>query len=183
MEILCCYCHQQTSIHSHHALSLASGWIHASSKLTGFSLLMFTSLNSLYHWTVYYTLPNGLLCSHGLPISTIYLIHNVMVLLCSILVLLGSSSLVDTYDLATHTEIQNYLLYTKPLPEQILTVCEVFWHSPEGNFLANRVWCRYYVVSILTNIHKRHPIAHLLGRGMVCLLWIQGLTDILPQFD
>ena len=34
----------------------------------------------------------------------------------------------------------------------------------------------------VTNIHKRHPIACLLRWGMVCLLWIQHLMDILPQF-
>ena len=36
-------------------------------------------------------------------------------------------------------------------------------------------------VNFLTNIHKRHLIAHLLGRGMQCLLWIQHLIDILSQ--
>ena len=29
---------------------------------------------------------------------------------------------------------------------------------------------------------QRHPLGCLLGRGMVCLLWIQYLIDILPQF-
>ena len=47
---------------------------------------------------------------------------------------------------------------------------------------ANTVWCLYNVVNFLTNIHKRHSIAHLLGRGKGCLLWIQHLIDILPQF-
>ena len=42
--------------------------------------------------------------------------------------------------------------------------------------------CRYNAVNFLTNIHKRHPIARPLGRGMGCLLWIQHLIDILPQF-
>ena len=32
------------------------------------------------------------------------------------------------------------------------------------------------------NIHKRHPIARLLGRAMGCLLWIQPLIHILPKF-
>ena len=34
------------------------------------------------------------------------------------------------------------------------------------------VRCRYNAVNFLTNIHKRHPIAHPLGRGMGFLLWI-----------
>ena len=44
------------------------------------------------------------------------------------------------------------------------------------------VQCRYKAVNFLTNIHKRYPIARPLGRGMGCLLWIQHLIDILPQF-
>ena len=44
--------------------------------------------------------------------------------------------------------------------------------------------CRYngYAANFLTNIHKRHSTAHLLGQGFGCLLWIQHLIDILPQF-
>ena len=45
----------------------------------------------------------------------------------------------------------------------------------------NTVRCRYNVVTFLTNIHKRHPIARPLGRGMGCLLWIQHVIDTLPQ--
>ena len=41
------------------------------------------------------------------------------------------------------------------------------------------VWCRYNTVNFLKNNHKRHPIAHLIGQG---LLWIQDLIDILPEF-
>ena len=44
------------------------------------------------------------------------------------------------------------------------------------------VECCYNTVNFLTNIHKRHPIACTLGRGMGCLLWIHYLIDILPQF-
>ena len=44
------------------------------------------------------------------------------------------------------------------------------------------VRCRYNAVNFLTNIHKRHPIARPLGRGMGCLLWILHLVDILSQF-
>ena len=36
-------------------------------------------------------------------------------------------------------------------------------------------------VNFLANIQKRHPIARPLGRGMGCFLWIQHLSDILPQ--
>ena len=42
--------------------------------------------------------------------------------------------------------------------------------------------CHYNTVTFLQNIHKRYPIARLSGRGMRCLLWVQPLIDILPQF-
>ena len=48
--------------------------------------------------------------------------------------------------------------------------------------LWNTVRCRYNAVNFRTNIHKRHPIAHPSGWGMGCLLWIQHLIDMLPQF-
>ena len=35
--------------------------------------------------------------------------------------------------------------------------------------LSHTVQCRQTAVNFLTNIHKKHPIAHLLGRGMGCL--------------
>ena len=44
------------------------------------------------------------------------------------------------------------------------------------------VWCRYNAANFITNIHKRHPMARPLGRGMGCLLWIQHLIDIMSQF-
>ena len=34
----------------------------------------------------------------------------------------------------------------------------------------------------MTNIHKRHPMARPLGRGMGCLLWIKHLIDPMSQF-
>ena len=37
-------------------------------------------------------------------------------------------------------------------------------------------------VYFLTKIHKRHPITRPLEQGVGCLLWIQCLMDILPQF-
>ena len=45
-------------------------------------------------------------------------------------------------------------------------------HRPH---LPYTVRCLYNVVNFFINIHKRHPIARLLGRGMGCLLWIQCL--------
>ena len=43
------------------------------------------------------------------------------------------------------------------------------------------VQCRYNAVNFITNI-KKHPIARPFGRGIRCILWIQHLIDILPQF-
>ena len=48
--------------------------------------------------------------------------------------------------------------------------------------MVDTVRCCYNAVNFLTNINKRHPIAHPLGRAMGCLLWIRHLIDILPQF-
>ena len=48
--------------------------------------------------------------------------------------------------------------------------------------MSNTVRCHYKQGQFLKNIYKRHPIARLLGRGMGCLLWVQPLIDILPQF-
>ena len=42
--------------------------------------------------------------------------------------------------------------------------------------------CHYNVVNFLTNIEKRHSIAHPLGQIMRCLLWAQPLIDIMPEF-
>ena len=39
----------------------------------------------------------------------------------------------------------------------------------------------YNAVNFLTNIHKRHPIAHPIWRGTGCNLWIQPLINIVPQ--
>ena len=44
------------------------------------------------------------------------------------------------------------------------------------------VRCRYNAVHFLQNINERHPIARPPGRRMGCLLWVQSLIDILPQF-
>ena len=48
--------------------------------------------------------------------------------------------------------------------------------------ISHTVRCRYNAVNFITNIHKRHPMARPLGRGMGCLLWIQHLIDIMSQF-
>ena len=48
--------------------------------------------------------------------------------------------------------------------------------------VTSTVRCRYNAVNFVTNIHRGHPIARPLGRGMGCLVWSQHLTDILPQF-
>ena len=42
--------------------------------------------------------------------------------------------------------------------------------------------CHYNVVSFLKNPHKRHPIAHPLGRDMGCFFWIQTLIYIMSQW-
>ena len=51
-----------------------------------------------------------------------------------------------------------------------------------SHVISHTVWCRYNVVNFITNIHKRHPMARPLRRGMGCLLWIQHLIDIMSQF-
>ena len=56
------------------------------------------------------------------------------------------------------------------------------WRHCNGCAGMITVWCHYNMVNFLTKFHKRHPIAHLLGWGMACLLWVQHLIDILPQF-
>ena len=47
---------------------------------------------------------------------------------------------------------------------------------------ADAVRCRYNAVDFITNIHKRHPMARPLGRGMGCPLWIQHPIDNISQF-
>ena len=51
-----------------------------------------------------------------------------------------------------------------------------------SHVISHTVWCRYNAVNFITNIHKRHPMARPLRRGMGCLLWIQHLIDIMSQF-
>ena len=42
--------------------------------------------------------------------------------------------------------------------------------------------CCYNTVNFLINIHKRHPIGRPSGRAMGCLLWVQPLLDVVPDF-
>ena len=56
------------------------------------------------------------------------------------------------------------------------------WPHPLFSVFCNCNAARYNAVNFPTNIHQRQPIAHPLGRGIVCLLRIQHLIDILPQF-
>ena len=44
------------------------------------------------------------------------------------------------------------------------------------------MWCRYNAVNFLESIHKTHPVARPLRWGMGCLLWVQHLIDIPPEF-
>ena len=46
---------------------------------------------------------------------------------------------------------------------------------------AYTVQCSYNSVNFIQNSYKRHIIARPLGRGMVCLLWIQSLIYILSS--
>ena len=58
-----------------------------------------------------------------------------------------------------------------------------FLRFQDSNFyFTYTVRYRYNTVNLLTNILKRHIIAHPLGLAMGCLLQIQHLIDILPQF-
>ena len=51
------------------------------------------------------------------------------------------------------------------------------------NSYINTVRCRYNAVNFLKKYsHKRHPIARPLGRGTGCILWIQHMIDIPPEF-
>ena len=59
-------------------------------------------------------------------------------------------------------------------------IFHILLHSPHKRPVT--VWFHIKAVNFFTNIHKRHPIAHPLGRGMGCLLWTQHQIDILPQF-
>ena len=55
-----------------------------------------------------------------------------------------------------------------------MVCCALFSHG-------YTVWCPYNPVNFLQNQHKIHPIAHPLGWGMGCILWIPTLIHILSQ--
>ena len=55
-------------------------------------------------------------------------------------------------------------------------------HDPFAHFVQGCFIGCYNSVNFLTNFHKKHTISRLLRRGMGCILCIQHLIDILPQF-
>ena len=101
------------------------------------------------------------------------------VLLCVVLVLLWYGK--DVYESFTHI-LQ--VCFTEIGPTILRLPCYQ-WSEAEGyidHSKIDTVLCRYIAVNFLTNINERHPIAHQLGRGLGCQLWIQHFVDILPQF-
>ena len=52
----------------------------------------------------------------------------------------------------------------------------------QGRPETHTVQRHYNLVNFLQNIHEGHPIARPSGRGMGCLLWVQPLINIQPQF-
>ena len=79
----------------------------------------------------------------------------------------------------SHTAVQEWLAwspYRKPHwnPGRYNITCCIF--NQKYDIHMSYIW------NFLTNTHKRHPIAHPLWRGIGCLLWIQNLIHILPQF-
>ena len=59
---------------------------------------------------------------------------------------------------------------------------DAYWNLTTLTLHIYRTLYRYNAVNFLQNIHEKRPIAHPSGRGMGCILWIQPLIDILPQF-
>ena len=49
-------------------------------------------------------------------------------------------------------------------------------------FCQNTMRCHFNTVNLLTNLHKRHSIAHRLVRGMGSILWVRHLIDNLLPF-
>ena len=49
----------------------------------------------------------------------------------------------------------------------------VFWFK----YYWSIVWCCYNTVHFLTNIHRRHPIAHLLGRDILPQSFVDPASD------
>ena len=54
--------------------------------------------------------------------------------------------------------------------------------STHGHCATDIVRRRFNAVNFLINNPQRHPIARPPGRGMGCLLWVQPLINILPEF-
>ena len=49
------------------------------------------------------------------------------------------------------------------------------------NMSDDTVWCHYNII-FLENTHNWHPIAHPLGWAMGCLLWVQIMIYVMPQW-
>ena len=94
-----------------------------------------------------------------------------------------NSSTGDSYRY-DRTSINNSIEQPKPLFITYITRDYVInkWPHPLFSVFCNYNACRYNAVNFLTNFNQRQPIAHPLGRGIVCLSRIQHLIDILPQF-
>ena len=68
------------------------------------------------------------------------------------------------------------LVYTWWIAILYIFMLNKFYLSPESWVLS------YDAVNFPQNIHERHPIARPLGQGMGCLMGVQLLIDIQPQF-
>ena len=85
----------------------------------------------------------------------------------------------------TRTQPSHFLPNMPVMTQRILTGpahVEWLWVNDFSPNEYNTVQCRYNAVNFPSNIHKRHPIARPLGRGMGCLWWKQHLIDNVPQF-
>ena len=70
----------------------------------------------------------------------------------------------------------------KPGRNWLFLASSIQYWSCYSVVICNTVWCCYNTVNFLANIHKWHLIAHPTGWGMGCLLWVQPLINILPEF-
>ena len=98
---------------------------------------------------------------------------------------------IDTQNISTYDDLNRIPPHHLGFDVHEMPVSEWVWKLMDSltshyqylhQFQPCAVRCCYDVVDFLTNIHKRHPIARPLWWDMMCLLWIQHLIDILPQF-